>query len=90
MLTGCQKLYQVSVNSRKRINKNMVLNLRSTLPALFHNKYLCHLCKAMFSLALHVFLRVGEYTILNGQGTNILQLADIIFQQVHSLPYMLT
>ena len=57
---------------RLRITKDILKSLTNTLHIPFqHIIYLATMLKAMFSLAFHAFIRVGEMTSKNGTSHNI-------------------
>ena len=76
VLTGLGKQSQ-SFDKRLPITMNILEKLTTCLNVPLHgNTYLSTMLKAMFSLAFHAFLRVGEITTTKGANHNI-QLSQI-------------
>ncbi len=77
MLEGARKLGQ-KVDTRQPITLTLLHKLTACIPIIHHDHYSIALLKAMFLLAFHAFLRVGEFTVRSQQSTdtNTLQAAD--------------
>jgi integrase len=77
MLEGTRKLGH-TVDTRQPITLSILHKLISSLPIVHHHIFPIALLKAMFLIAFHAFLRVGEMTVRAKQGPshNTLQVAD--------------
>ena len=66
-----------SVDNRLPITKSILQQLIMALQTTTSSKYDLHLFRAMFSLAFHAFLRIGEMTDSSSSPHNNLQLSHI-------------
>jgi integrase len=69
MLEGTRKLGQV-VDTRQPITLAILHKLTACLSIIHHDPFSIALLKAMFLLAFHTFLRVGEFTVRSQQAHN--------------------
>ncbi len=94
MLEGTRKLGN-KVDTRQPITLAILHKIISSLPIILHDPIAITILKAMFLLAFHAFLRVGEFTVrtTHGPNTNTIQAADCTVnfkaQQVNSVSIIL-
>ncbi|KAK7474811.1 hypothetical protein BaRGS_00033949 [Batillaria attramentaria] len=79
LLQACHKQRQ-RVDSRLPIDKTILEKLIAALPHTTTNSFETVLFKAMFALAFHAFLRVGEITVSNNNlpNPNLLQREQLV------------
>ena len=77
-LHACRKRLP-QIDTRLPIDKTILSALIKALDHTVQNQYLRHLFQAMFALAFHAFLRIGEMTIqkVGAHNPNLLTLADV-------------
>lgn len=62
MIEGGRKLNQ-RVDTRQPITLSMLHKITASVPIILHDSFTINLFRAMFLLAFHAFLRVGEITV---------------------------
>jgi hypothetical protein len=78
MICGIHKLgHQPDI--RLPLSLSHVCNLVASINHVASSGYMCVMFKAMYSLAFHALLRVGEFTGTNCQISNLLQLDHLVF-----------
>ncbi|XP_062604850.1 uncharacterized protein LOC134266650 [Saccostrea cucullata] len=78
MLQGYQKLKTVGSDTRLPITTSILKQLVTSLDKLGISAYLCSMLKAMYLLAFHAFLRVGEITVSSSTNVkNVLNLVNV-------------
>ena len=86
-LQGYQK-ERATNDQRKPITLNILCKLIASLKHTTSSEYLRVMLKAMYLLAFHAFLRIGEFTSKSSSSTPILSYDDVTFKFKNSLvPY---
>ena len=83
MLTGINNLSKPSCKVRLPIALPILHHLIEVIPSVVYANYLVQLFCAMFAMAFHAFLRVGEYTT-QPTSSHVLQLSNIQFTPLKS------
>ncbi|XP_069111803.1 uncharacterized protein [Argopecten irradians] len=90
LLKGVQNSRQVS-DCRLPITLDILHRIINAMSNVIHPLFKVCLCRAMFLLAFHAFLRIGEFTLNHNNSTSkILQTSDINFlrDDTHSIKAM--
>lgn len=77
MLEGINRSRPKSSDLRLPITKDMLFSVINFLPFVCNSCYECHLFQAMFSVAYHGLLRIGELAYTGQYSRHVIQMSDV-------------
>lgn len=82
-LAGASKL-RPAADLRRPITPGILHHLRKVTPQATSSNFNAMLLSAMFTLAFHAFLRVGEIAVANQEDQRVIHRRDLVFQHTRS------